>query len=170
MAVHSLKDPLLIKVKDGIETKLPEELKQPVGLIVAAGMRVLYSPTTHPQVAKVYDAVKAKQFAPNVIANGMVGLLGMISKAAPGKVPVEGAFPAMTILLCYVLDDLEQLYGLQVTPQSLKAITDIMLPKFKGAVQNSSAQPGAQNPASSPDQAAGGIAQQPVPPAPQGAM
>lgn len=167
---HSLKNKLLIETKDKVESNLPEELVEPVEQIVLAGMKLLYSPTTHKQLIQpVYDAAKASGFQPEQIANGMVNLIGAISKASNGKMAIEAAFPAGVILLCYVLDDLESTKGLSVTPALIKAVGSAMVKSFAKSLEGKGGPPEAQPGEAPPmpqEQAVptpGGMAQQGVP-------
>lgn len=146
---HSLKDPLLVKTKDAVETKLPEPLKDPVERIVVAGMKLLYSQQTHQSLVQpVYAKIKEGGFQPDAIANGMVNLLAILYKASKGGMKIEAAYPAGIILLCYVLDDLEQLYGFKPTQDLVKQIGTTMArqaAKAFGLIKGA-AQPGAPSP------------------------
>jgi hypothetical protein len=173
---HSLKDPLLIQAKDAVETKLPDALKEPVAKIVIAGMKILYSPKSHQEiVSQVYDGIAKNGFQPQHFAISIVNLVGLVYKASKGAMPVAAGYPACVILLCYLMDDLEQLKGFKPTADMLKQTGSVMMQayakvfKLKDASQpdamghqlgNQAAQPGAPNPASAPPPS--GMAQQPV--------
>jgi hypothetical protein len=123
-------DPILMKVRAGVESKLPPELKDSVERIVVAGLKLLYDPSTHPQVQRIYDAIAQGGFQPTAIATGMVNLLGMIQKSSGGKMSVPAAYPAGVILLTYILDDLEKMKGLKVSDQLVKDIGKQMMQMF----------------------------------------
>ena len=166
---HSIRNPLVEETKNKVESKLPEALKRPVDATVRAGMKLLYSPETHARLVQpVYETLKTNGFKPEEIANGMVNLLAIVGKASNGKMPVEAAFPAGVILLCYVLDDLEQTKGLTVTKEMIKTIGSAMTKQFVKTLGAS--RPGAQNPTTSQP---GGLAQSttnPPPTSPVGVM
>lgn len=152
---HSIKNALLIRMKDSVEQKLPDQLKEPVERIVLAGMKLLYSPETHQQIIQpIYEAVKGNGFKPEQIGTGMLNLLSTISQAAQGKMPVEAAFPAGVILLCYVLDDLERTKGLTITQDLLTKIGSTMVRKF-GEAFKVGGEPETEAPASEPPGLAG---------------
>ncbi len=142
-------DPILTKVKEGVESKLPPDLQQGVQQVVVAGMKLLYDPSTHGQVQRIYDALAQGGFQPTAIATGMVNLLGMIAKGSKGKMPVQAAFPAGVILLVYVLDDLSH-RGLKVTSDLVKEIAKQMKPLFTKAFGLDQGQPSPAAPPSSP--------------------
>jgi hypothetical protein len=125
MPVHSIKNAVLQKFKTAIESKLEPELKPEAEKIVLAGMKLLYSDSTHGKVLEVYDQLEQQQFAPAAIANGMVGLLGLLHQASKGQMSIDALFPAASILLCYVLDDLEKM-GMEVTQEVVKATVALM--------------------------------------------
>lgn len=129
-------DPILDKVKQGVESQLPPELKAGFEQIVKAGMKLLYADTTHPAVQKVYDKVAQGGFQPTEIATKMVNFLGILALASRGKIAFQAAYPAAVVLLCYVLDDLEKTRGLKVTEPLVKDIgkqmAQIILNGLKG--------------------------------------
>ena len=138
---HSIKDKLLEDTKNKVETKLPEALKQPVHMIVLAGGKILYSPQTHAKMVQpIYDAAAQGGFQPDQIAKGILNLLNVIAHASQGKMNPAAAFPAGVILLCYVLDDLEQTKGLKVTPDLLKQVTTAMVQTLKQGLSQGGAQ------------------------------
>ncbi len=169
---HSIRNALLEETKNKVESKLPEALKQSVDATVRAGMKLLYSPETHDRLVQpIYNTLKTNGFKPEEIANGMVNLLATVGKASQGKMPIEAAFPAGVILLCYVLDDLEQTKGLTVTKALIMQIGSAMTKQFVKTLGASRS--GAQNPAQSPQAAPAeppGLAGTAPPPGAQGAM
>jgi hypothetical protein len=159
---HSIKDPLLIKTKDAIDATLqtmPAPIQTAVQQTVVAGLKILYSANTHQSiVAPVYATLRERGFQPTDIANGVANLLNTIFKASQGKMHLQSATPAGIILLCYVLDDLEQLYQLKVTSA---LIAEIFKALALTLAKVSPASPGAPPSAAPPGVA--GVAQQPVP-------
>lgn len=125
------KNAILAKIAKTIESGLHPALKEPVERIVLAGMKLLYDEKTHERIVKpIYRALQQNNFQPNLIANGMVNFLGTLFKASRGAMKIEAAYPAGIILLTYVLDDLEQSYGLTVTKEMVKAIGSEMVAPF----------------------------------------
>jgi hypothetical protein len=119
-------DPLLAKIKEGIEAKMPPDQKDAMDQIVVAGLKILYSPSTHPIIQKVYDAVQQGGFQPTQIATGLLNLMGMIMKASGGTASLPALYPAGVVLLTYVLDDLEKTRGLHVTGPLVQQTESLM--------------------------------------------
>lgn len=131
---HGALNPVLAKVRSNVETTLKPALRDPVQQVVVAGMKLLYAKQTHDEiVAPIYQQIAQGGFRPDQIATAMVNLLGTLMKAAKGGMQTAAAYPAGVILLTYVLDDLEQSYGLTVTDQLVKQIEAAMRPKFMQA-------------------------------------
>ena len=130
---HGLSEPLLVKFKQAIEKGLPEDIREAAERTVVAGMKLLYSDQTHQAVQKIYGQLQAGGFKAEEIANGMVNLLGLLYRASKGNMPLEGAYPAGAILLCYVLDDLKQQFQLKITPELIKNVANAMVPRFAKA-------------------------------------
>jgi hypothetical protein len=139
-------DPILEKVKQGVESKLPPQAKDAFDRIVVAGMKILFTPSTHAVVQTLYQKVRQGGFQPQAIATGMVNFLGMIYKASQGKMSVSVAYPAGVVLLCYVLDDLEKTQGLTVTEPLVKEVGKIMAQQIMTMLKSGGqpAQPGTQ--------------------------
>jgi hypothetical protein len=130
VATKGTMNPVLMKVRQRVESKLPPQLQDGVQRIVVAGMKILYDRSTQSAVQKIYDAIAKGGFQPQAIATGMVNLLGMIAQGSKGKMPVHAAYPAGVILLTYVLDDLAQTRGLTITDQLVKDIGKHMAQLF----------------------------------------
>jgi hypothetical protein len=156
-------DPILRKFQTDVEAKVSPDLKQGVKQIVAAGMKILYSPGTHPMVQQVYDKLAADKFQPQAIATGMVNLIGMVQQSSKGQMQVEAAYPAAVVVLCYVLDDLKTMKGMTITEPVVKQTAVIMARLFLKAFgmdqDEPSATPESPSPSTQPMQ----------PPAPAGA-
>lgn len=162
---HSIKNALLEATKNKVETVLPEELKGPVESAVKAGMKLLYSPQTHDKIIQpIYTAMQSRGFQPQEIATSILNLIATIGKASQGRMAVEAAFPAGVILLCYVLDDLEQMKGLTVTKEMLKAIGSAMTKGFAASAQKTPTAPTTAPTAAVPP-APSGVANTPPAPA-----
>lgn len=138
-------DPMLAKIQQDIESKLPPNVKDAADRIIVAGLKILYSPQTHPIVQTLYDKIQKDGFQPTAIATGMVNFLGMIYKASRGKMSVAVAFPAGVVLLCYVLDDLEKTRGLKITQPLVKDIGKQMASQMKTMLTGGGAQPSASS-------------------------
>ena len=79
-------------VKQDIMSKIPPDQKDAVQRIVAAGMKLMYSPETQPQLQK---AVQAPGPAPKKMAENAVGiLLTLDQQAKPSGLPPAAIFPA----------------------------------------------------------------------------
>ncbi len=177
MPVHSIKNKILTAFKNAIESKLPEELQQHVERIVVAGMKVLYSNSTHPMVLQVYDQIADAQFSPDAIANATAHLIGIVYKGSHGKMQKEAAIPAASILITYIIDDLETLKGMAVEKDAVRASVALLAQKLSEMLDQDAArqngqegQPAEDQPQPSAQQPAGAAVPQPGMAAPQGAM
>lgn len=74
----------------------PPEVKDAVDRIVAAGMRVMYSPAAEQHVQ---EAVQSQEPLPKVLAENVTGLLLTLDQQAKGGMPAAALFPAAMGLL-----------------------------------------------------------------------
>jgi hypothetical protein len=75
---------------------VPPKQQDAVARLVAAGMRIMYSPEMREQVMEV---VQGDMPVPQKIAESVVGLMLLINQKAKGQVPIEAIFPAMLELM-----------------------------------------------------------------------
>lgn len=97
--------------KPDVSAQIPEALRDPVDRIVAAGMKVMYSPQTRAQLQK---AVQSNEPVPKVLAENVTGLILMLDSKTQGGLPAEPIFPAAVILLGDAAEVMTQA-GKQVT-------------------------------------------------------
>lgn len=82
--------------RPNIDQFIPEDVKDSVARVVAAGMRIMYSPGMRDEVQKAIqsDAPMGQKLAENV-----TGLLLTLDQQAKGGIPVKAIFPAAMELL-----------------------------------------------------------------------
>lgn len=120
---ESLNDPILKQIEQGIEEKIPPEMKDAYLAIVVSGMQIMFSKETSALLDKTLDM--PGDMVTN-ISQGIAKLLGLIyneskKSAAPGQeskgMDVRMAVPAAISLLCQALDYWESARGGKVTPE-----------------------------------------------------
>lgn len=107
-------DPTLQKIQDGVEAKLPPELKQPYLQVVVAGMRVMFDPATH---GLMVERLNQGEDISKSIAFGIAALIGQIYIQSGKKMSIPAAMAASITLMCQALDFAEKSKGLQITPE-----------------------------------------------------
>ena len=82
--------------KPDISAFVPPDAKDAVDRIVAAGMKIMYSPDMKDEVQ---EAIAGKGPVSQRMASSVVGLIAILDKKSGGKTPVGALFPAALELL-----------------------------------------------------------------------
>lgn len=114
---------LLQQTVTAIEAKVPQELRATFQRVVLAGEKVMYSPQSHDMMIK---QLKSSDNPAEAAGEGVAKLFAILLNQSKGTLNMRAAIPAMTVLLCDVLDFMEKSMGVQVTPQLLAAATKEM--------------------------------------------
>ena len=162
-------NPILQKVEQAALAKVnPPQLAQAVNKMVGMGKHLLYSPNAQKLVK---EELSSSASIPDAIGEGVARILGMIIHASKGTLPPKVAIPTATILMCEVIDLLEQAGKAQVTNQFVgecaKSLSSALMQLFGATPEklqslfNKAKQPGAQpeQPAQPAQQPAGGLIQ-----------
>jgi hypothetical protein len=121
-----LTDPMLKKIRDGVESSVPAELKDDYLKIVVAGMKLMYSEQTNKMSLMALTRAAGKVGPYRATALGVVALLGIIYRESKGKMSTPAAFPAAIVLLCYALEFLERTANLEVNEQNFALMTQMV--------------------------------------------
>lgn len=126
---ESLNDPILKQIEQGIEEKIPPEMKDKYLAIVVSGMQIMFSKETSALLDKTLDM--QGDMVSNLsqgIAKLMVLIYNESKKGSPqgdenSGMDVRMAVPAAISLLCQALDYAEHAKGVKVTPEMAAAAT-----------------------------------------------
>lgn len=125
-----MQNPLIIKTSENIEKGVKPQDRQAYDKIVMAGKKVMYSQQTHQELMQGLDQEPNKIKA---VAEGIVGVLGMLFKQSRNTMPVTPMIQAGMTLMLDALDFLEQAGMIQVREAELDAATksymDAIMPK-----------------------------------------
>lgn len=126
-----MQNQLILKVQANIEKGVKPADRAAYDKIVMAGTKVMYSQQTHKMLMEGFDDAPDKVKA---VAEGMVGLMGMLFKESRNTMPITPMIQAGMTLMLDALDFLEQAGYMQVTEQELgqatKYFMDAVLPKI----------------------------------------
>ncbi|OIR02635.1 hypothetical protein GALL_153490 [mine drainage metagenome] len=105
MAQQTIQNPILKRIEDGIEAKIPPGSRQQYMAIVVSGMQIMFSPATrHMLMQKIQQPgdIVTK------VSSGIAQLVGTIYNQSQGKMSVPEAVPAAITLAMQVLDFAER--------------------------------------------------------------
>ena len=96
--------PVYKQIIDGIESKLPPELRKPYQQIVVAGMKFLFDDTTHNMMVQRLDAAQQGGKVPGEIVKGTVDVIKVLYQESHGKLNPAAAFPASATLMYHIFE------------------------------------------------------------------
>lgn len=99
-----LHDPLLNRMKEAIESRVPEAFRDDYERMVAAGMAVLYSQPTRRYVIETFDALERSNNDPMILAHAGIKLLEVLHRKSGGRISQEIGFLALQVLVLTALD------------------------------------------------------------------
>lgn len=124
-------DPLLTQVIKGIEAKVKPADQEAFQRIVLAGMKVMFSPSTHGMMVKTLQSGASPVQA---VASGVASLLGILYRESKNKAPIGTLLMAAPIFMAHALEYMEKTSGLDVTPdliaETTEATMQLCLQKF----------------------------------------
>lgn len=125
VSAASLSDPILKQIEQGIEDKIPPEMKDAYLRIVVAGMQIMFSKETSQLLDKTLEMPGDPV---SNISQGVAKLLVLVyneSKKSPDQegMDVRMAVPAAIALGCQALDYAEHTKGLKMTPEMAAQMT-----------------------------------------------
>src|ERR1017187_1803478 len=117
-------NPTLDKIEQGIEAKIPKQLRQAYLSIVVAGNHVLFSPKTLPMFVQKVKSAGFMQTVPDKIANLMALISNQAGKNAQGQsnMNMTVMVPAALTLTCHAIGFFEQTTGTQLTPDIIAQV------------------------------------------------
>lgn len=162
MPLGKASDPLLIKAEQAIQAKVPANLQSALNKLVQAGCMILYSPKMHDEVMKELSGPGTPAQIAGIGATKLLGAMAHQNQAimSKGIAPALGA--AAGILVCEILDLMEKLGKVKVTPDILADATQTLMytmAKAAGINQQTlaKAQQMQQQPQPQPPASAGGV-------------
>lgn len=115
-------NPLLAKIQEDIEAKVPQEDKEDFINTIKAGRKILYDPKTHQNLELVKNPESRKDPV-NTIAKGIAGLGYVMWMQSKRQMPPDVLIPALVVLMADIMDFSEQAFGLEVSNGMVAATT-----------------------------------------------
>ena len=152
---QTIKDPILQKIRDGVEEKIPPELKKDYQAVMVAGMKLMFDQSTHGFMVKaVQQIAQSGEKIPQMMAHAIVKLVSIIHNESKGRASIPALMAASIVFMCYAYEFMETTYKTPVTKdlvaQTSKLIVGALFKlfqidaaKMKEAVQRGMPPPGA---------------------------
>lgn len=129
--IGNIKNPLLLKTEQVVQSKVPPELLKAFQKIILAGSKVMYSKQTSDMLSK---EINAKGDPAEVAGSGVAKLMGLLISQSKGTMPMKAAIPAATVLLCEGLSFMEEAGRIKVDKnvlaKAMRALSSGLLQLF----------------------------------------
>jgi len=102
---------------------LSDEQRDPLMRIVAAGKKILYSKQTHPMMV---EAMQGEGPTEKKLADGIIGLIGLLWGESKGSLPPQLIIPAAMVLMADAADFMRQA-GEEVTPEQFGMANELLI-------------------------------------------
>ncbi len=121
--MQAVQDPILKQIVKNVERTIPADFKESYAQIVAAGMTVMFSESTHSEMDQYLDQIKGPQDVPNVIAHGIVKLIATVQNQSKKQEPLKAIGPASITLMAEALEFMETRNGIDVDKKMVDETT-----------------------------------------------
>jgi len=129
--IGNIKNPILLKTEQVVQSKVPPELLKAFQKIILAGSKVMYSKQTSDMLSK---EINAKGDPAEVAGSGVAKLMGLLISQSKGTMPMKAAIPAATVLLCEGLSFMEEAGRIKVDKnvlaKAMRALSSGLLQLF----------------------------------------
>lgn len=121
MPLGQTANPLLQKTEQSIQAKIPAQYMAEFQSVLAASLKLLYSSSLHQRMAQ------GIQTSPNPeqnVALGAANIVGLALNQNPQRHNVQAIVPAVTVIMCEMLDFVGQTGKVQITPDLIAQCTE----------------------------------------------
>lgn len=113
----------LEQIRKQIESKVPKEHKRGYNSIMAAGMKLMFSDQTFPEMQKYVGSIQNPSEIPEKVAHGVAKAMSILMNQSKGKMPMEPSGAAAQGLMTQALDYLQASKGMPIDKETLAATT-----------------------------------------------
>lgn len=127
-----MQDKQLAQIEQQIEQAIPQEKKDAYERIVAAGLKLMFSPETNSGIFKG----ASEGNVPSRLAMITAGVIAILAKESRGSMPMDVAMPAAMILLLHALDFIATAGAIKITPNIIGQARDALGRVLKQQLQS----------------------------------
>lgn len=105
--LNTIHDPLLQQVQQAQQKAIPKENQKDYVNAMAAGLKLMFSQATFPEVVQAVSTIKDPQQIPQVVAHGIVKAMSILFNASKGHFPIKVYGPVALSLMAHALEYVE---------------------------------------------------------------
>lgn len=117
-------NPTLQKIEQAINAKVDPQLQNAFQRIVAAGLKIMYSPQTR---QLLQNQMRQHGEPTEIAGEGVAKLIAIAYKESRGTMPMKAAIPAAQVLLCEALDFMAKAGMIEITNDTIAESTKSMI-------------------------------------------
>lgn len=122
----SVNDPLLRQIQQSQEKILKPGQRREYDKIMAAGLKLMFSDQTFPEMKQAVQTIKRPQQIPSVVAHGIVKVISIVFNASQGKMSMEVSVPAAIALMAHALEYVEQATKIPIDKGIVDQTTELL--------------------------------------------
>lgn len=122
----AVNDPLLRQIQQSQEKILKPGQRREYDKIMAAGLKLMFSDQTFPEMKQAVQTIKSPQQIPSVVAHGIVKVISIVFNASQGKMSMEVSVPAAIALMAHALEYVEQATKIQIDKGLVDQTTELL--------------------------------------------
>lgn len=118
-------NPILAKIEQEIESKVPQESKKRFNAVVLAGEKIMFDEKTHKNMELV-KSPESRKDPVNTIAKGVAGLMWLMFQQSKQTIPYDVLIMSAIVLMCKAIDFAERGLGIQFDNKMIADTTKAM--------------------------------------------
>lgn len=122
----AVNDPLLRQIQQSQEKILKPGQRREYDKIMAAGLKLMFSDQTFPEMKQAVQTIKSPQQIPSVVAHGIVKVISIVFNASQGKMSMEVSVPAAIALMAHALEYVEQATKIPIEKGIVDQTTELL--------------------------------------------
>lgn len=118
---------ILTDAQQKAEASVPEKYRKGFDALMAAGLKLMFSEQTFPEMKQYISTIKGPQDIPKIVAHGITKLFAILVNSQKGKLPMEASGSAMIVLMTHALEYVERVMKMPITEDILAETTRLVM-------------------------------------------
>lgn len=123
--LKNIQDPTLQKVQQAQQQAVPKEHQKDYVNAMAAGLKLMFSEGTFPEVVQAVNAIQSPEQVPDVVAHGIAKAMSILFNESKGHFPIAVYGPVAFSLMAHALEYVEMKTKITIDRDVLAQTSDL---------------------------------------------
>lgn len=123
--LKNIQDPTLQKVQEAQQQAVPKEHQKDYVNAMAAGLKLMFSEGTFPEVVKAVSSIQSPEQIPEVVAHGIAKAMSILFNESKGHFPIKVYGPVAFSLMAHALEYVEMKKKIEIDRDVLAKTADL---------------------------------------------